>query len=97
MNKRATALYLGGPLDGQTATRAGTCWPSYRDDNGKAIPAARGDKVFCGPVNRERPSHFYAFHLCHSVIVGNEIVQTIHYVHATIWNHYRNSLRGTRG
>lgn len=92
---RIVATYIGGPLDGQTATRRGTRWSAYRDDSGQPIAASRGDCEFVvRPLRGEERRRFY---VCQSgsAIIENpggekEIVKRIDYVHATAWDSYRN-------
>jgi hypothetical protein len=53
-----TTKYIGGPLDGQEATRTGTQWSIYRDDEGNPIPTPKGDREHLKPGRL--PQRFYA-------------------------------------
>jgi hypothetical protein len=53
-----TARYVGGPLDGQIATRAGTTWSPYRDDHGSWIASIEGMKEVS---RRGGPRRYYRF------------------------------------
>lgn len=58
--ERPPVTYFGGPLDGQTATRTGTRWSIYRNEEGQPVPTARGDRDVIHRQNRgEDPRPLY--------------------------------------
>lgn len=68
--------YFGGPLDGTASDRPARS--VYRDDDGTPIPAARGDREWCGVD--VKPTRYYARQYA-PVNEGGFV-----YVHATAWD-----------
>lgn len=74
----STARFIGGPLDGQTATRTGSRWSSYRGEDGQPIPTAKGDREFYsyGVGGIRPPRRYYRY----APDDGGHV-----YVHASAW------------
>jgi hypothetical protein len=87
--KETPTVYVGGPLHGQVATRTGTKWSIYRDDNGQPLRTRKGDREMCGGTPPRR--RYYA-HQNYATGYGTAIGSA--YVHATIlsaWNDERHA------
>lgn len=71
-----TGRYVGGPLDGQEAHSRNGVWCLYRDDAGRPIAAAQGDRHW---LRREDwPTKYY--HRQQELLTPN-----VAYVHASKW------------
>lgn len=71
-------MIIGGPLDGQTY-RPKTQWPSYISDEGVALPAADGDRVFGTRENKSKIKSCYIMRRDPAVLYGKGIT----YVHSS--------------
>jgi hypothetical protein len=56
-----TAYYVGGPLDGQSATRAGTTWSLFRDNFGAWLRTSEGNAELS---RRGGPRRYYRYQPC---------------------------------
>lgn len=78
-----TALYIGGPLDGQHAEKSTPGrWPIYRDDDGNPILTRKGDREW--HCLGTEPTRYYTHQL---TTKDSRLVDV--YVHATAWLTWR--------